>query len=173
MPPLMGAGAFIMAELLGMPYVDIMLAATIPALLFYLGVFVAIHQGSKLRGYNALPAENIPTLRDALRWRATLPLVAAIGVLLYLLLTGSSPQRAGFMGTLVASAIYLAGDFRRTGLAKRARVLLKALETSGYALILIAVLAATAQILIGIIGFSIDMLMRLVEKLMVPWKGKG
>jgi len=154
MPPLMGAGAFIMAELLGMPYVDIMLAATIPALLFYLGVFVAIHQGSKLRGYNALPAENIPTLRDALRWRATLPLVAAIGVLLYLLLTGSSPQRAGFMGTLVASAIYLAGDFRRTGLAKRARVLLKALETSGYALILIAVLAATAQILIGIIGLS-------------------
>ena len=154
MPPLMGAGAFIMAELLGMPYVDIMLAATIPALLFYLGVFVAIHQGSKLRGYNSLPTESIPSLRDALRWRTTLPLVAAIGVLLYLLLSGASPQRAGFMGTVVASAIYFAGDFRGTGLARRARVLLTALETSGYALILIAVLAATAQILIGIIGLS-------------------
>lgn len=154
MPPLMGAGAFIMAELLGLPYVDIMLAATIPALLFYLGVFVAIHQGSKLRGYSALPNEQIPSLREALRWQATVPLVAAIAVLLYLLLSGSSPQRAGFMGTLVASAIYLAGNFRAAGLKSRARILVKALETSGYALILIAVLAATAQILIGIIGLS-------------------
>tara|TARA_R110002049_G_scaffold309077_1_gene516617 strand:- start:18405 stop:20360 length:1956 start_codon:yes stop_codon:yes gene_type:complete len=154
MPPLMGAGAFIMAELLGLPYVDIMLAATIPALLFYLGVFVAIHQGSKVRGYSALPRDQIPSLREALRWQATLPLVAAIAVLLYLLMSGSSPQRAGFMGTMVASVIYLVGNFRLSGFKGRMLMLLKALETSGYALILIAVLAATAQILIGIIGLS-------------------
>ena len=154
MPPLMGAGAFIMAELLGTAYVDVMLAATIPAFLFYLGVFVAIHQGSERRGYGALPADQIPSLRRALDPRATLPLAAAIGILLYFLLTGSSAQRAGFMGVATASALYLVRDLDRAGLRHRVGVLLEALETSGYALILIAVLAATAQILIGIIGLS-------------------
>ena len=154
MPPLMGAGAFIMAELLGVPFVEVMLAATIPALLFYLGVFVAIHQGSKLRGYSALPPERIPSLAQAVQWRKSLPLVAAIGTLLYLLMSGASPQRAGFMGTAVAAAIFLASDLRWAGLRGRVAVLIRALETSGYALILIAVLAATAQILIGIIGLS-------------------
>jgi len=154
MPPLMGAGAFIMAELLGVPFVEVMLAATIPALLFYLGVFVAIHQGSKLRGYSALPSDRIPSLAQAVQWRKSLPLAAAIGTLVYLLMSGSSPQRAGFMGTAVAAAIYLASDLRWSGLRGRVAVLIRALETSGYALILIAVLAATAQILIGIIGLS-------------------
>ena len=154
MPPIMGAGAFIMAELLGKPYLDIMLAALLPAILFYGGVFAAIHFESRKRDYAALPAADLPRASDVLTFRRMGPFLAPIVILVWLLMSGRSAQYAGFWATVTAAGLYLAIDFRPSALRERLGVLLKAAETAGYALVLVALLAATAQIIIGIIGVT-------------------
>ncbi|TWG96421.1 TRAP transporter 4TM/12TM fusion protein [Mesorhizobium sp. J18] len=154
MPPIMGAAAFIMAEIIGIPYVDIVKAAFIPALLMYGGVLVAVHFGSVRRGYAALPAEDIPDWRTTLGPRQLVPLLGPIAVLLWFLMGGSTPQRAGFAATIAAIVLFLFQDFNWDAYRGRFRALVRALESAGYALILIAVLAATAQIVIGIIGLT-------------------
>lgn len=155
MPPIMGAAAFIMAELLAVPYIEIMRAAIVPALLMYGGVFCAVHFGSKRRGYAPLAAEEIPHWRQALGPRQLLPLLGPIAVLLYFLLfTGSTPQRAGFAATIAAIVLFLFQDMNWGAHRGRLKSLVQALESAGYALLMIAVLAATAQIVIGIIGLT-------------------
>lgn len=154
MPPIMGAAAFIMAELLAVPYIEVMRAALIPALLMYGGLFLAVHFGSKRLGYARLRNEDIPDWRVALAPRKVIPLVGPITVLLYFLFSGYTPQRAGFAATITAIVLYLLQDLDITAGRERVRQLVKALEAAGYALILIAVLAATAQIVIGIIGLT-------------------
>lgn len=155
MPPIMGAAAFIMAELLGVPYVEIIRAAVVPAFLMYGGLFLAVHFGSKRRGYAPLGADDIPNWRQALGPRQLLPLIGPILVLLYFLLySGSTPQRAGFAATIAAIVLFVCQDLNWRAYGGRLRSLLKALESAGYALLMIAVLAATAQIVIGVIGLT-------------------
>ena len=67
MPPIMGATAFVMASWLGMPYVEIMLAAAIPSALYYFGIFVQIDAYSARRGLKGLTREALPRLAAALR----------------------------------------------------------------------------------------------------------
>jgi len=154
MPPIMGAGAFIMAELLAMPYFSIVAAALIPALLFYGSVFAAIHFESLKRNYAALPAADLPRAREVLTLARMAPFIGPLLVLVALLLTGRSAQYAGFWATLAAAALYLVVDFRAADLGPRLKVLLKAAEQAGYALVMIAALSAAAQIVVGIIGVT-------------------
>lgn len=72
MPPVMGAGAFIMADLLGMPYLGIAAAAVLPAVMYYLGVFVAIDCAARRYHYKGLaeedrfPSEKCSTIKNPL-----------------------------------------------------------------------------------------------------------
>ncbi|MEM9763740.1 MAG: TRAP transporter fused permease subunit, partial [Pseudomonadota bacterium] len=67
MPPIMGATAFIMAQFLGRPYVEIALAAAIPSALFYFGLFTQIDAYAARRGLKGLPRADLPRLVDTLR----------------------------------------------------------------------------------------------------------
>jgi len=67
MPPIMGAAAFIMAELLGIPYNKIIIAAIIPALIYYSGVYLFIDLETKRLGLKGMPTESLPSLRYFLR----------------------------------------------------------------------------------------------------------
>ena len=82
-PPIMGAVGFIMAEFLGVPYVKVMLAAAIPAFLYYLALLFAVHFEARSAGLKGLSAENIPnawrTLKDG--GHLLLPLVVLMGLL--------------------------------------------------------------------------------------------
>ena len=69
MPPIMGAGSFIMAEITGIPYFEIILLAVIPALLYYLGVFSMVHLVAIRRGLSAIPREDRPTAKTIL-WQS-------------------------------------------------------------------------------------------------------
>lgn len=154
MPPIMGAGAFVMAELLGVPYVDIVVAAALPALLYYGGVFVAIHFDSERRGLRGLPNELIPGTRDLIRFDRLAPFLTPIFILLYLLFSGFTPMRAGFWAIVTAAVLYLVSDFNPGNMLKRLSQMVNALEQGGYGLVLIALLAGTAQIIVGIISFT-------------------
>ncbi len=100
MPPIMGAGAFIMSELLGIPYIKIALAATLPAILYFFTKFTAIHYYAKANGLRGLPREELPKLREVLkdRWILITPLI----VLIVLLPTLPSVMWAAFWSIVVA-----------------------------------------------------------------------
>ena len=68
-PPIMGAAAFIMAEIIGVDYVRIMIAAALPAFLFYMGVFMTIHVLATEGSLGSVPDEEVPVWKEILHWR--------------------------------------------------------------------------------------------------------
>jgi TRAP-type uncharacterized transport system fused permease subunit len=102
MPPIMGAAAFIMAEFLGVPYVKIALCAVLPSFLHFFAVGWMVHLEAKKNGLLGLPRHMLPNLWLVLkeRWLLVGPLV----IIVYLLITGSSPFLAAFWGIIYATA---------------------------------------------------------------------
>ncbi|MEJ5348101.1 MAG: TRAP transporter permease [Desulfosoma sp.] len=98
MPPVMGAGGFLMAELTRTPYVEIMKMAVGPALLYFLSVFIMVHFEAKKYNIQGLQGEELPKAMEILKreWYMSLPLVVIIGVMLL----GYSPGLAAFWATL-------------------------------------------------------------------------
>jgi TRAP transporter 4TM/12TM fusion protein len=98
MPPIMGAGGFIMAEMTEIPYVDIMLIAIFPALIYFLSVFVMIHFEAKRYGLVGIDDPNAPTALQILKnqWFMSLPLVIIVVMMLF----GFSPGYAAFWAIL-------------------------------------------------------------------------
>jgi TRAP transporter 4TM/12TM fusion protein len=155
MPPVMGAGAFVMAEMLQVSYLSIAAAAAIPALLYYLGVGATIHFEARRGGLPALPADMIPKIGDVLAWRRSLPLFVPLVALVWILLAGRTPQAAAFWATALGLLIYLAaGGVRPDELRRRGRAALRAVEAGGRGLVMIAFLGAGAQIIIGMITLT-------------------
>ncbi|NKE47490.1 TRAP transporter permease [Roseomonas frigidaquae] len=80
MPPIMGAAAFVMAEFLGVSYLQVVTWALIPALLYYVATFAAVHFEAKRAGLAGLPEHEVPKLRDVMResWHLFLPILVII-----------------------------------------------------------------------------------------------
>jgi TRAP transporter 4TM/12TM fusion protein len=107
MPPIMGAGAFIMAELTGVPYQQIIVAAALPAILYYLSIMATVHWEALKHGIGTMTAE-VPSLASLLR-RALLfsPFVTVI----YFLEAGYSPSKAALYSMFTAIVVsWIAGD---------------------------------------------------------------
>ncbi len=145
MPPVMGTAAFIMAEYTGIEYRDIAIAALLPALLYYLGVYSQVHFMSMRMGLKGVDMSRIPTLAATLRdgWLFVVPL----GVLVWALLAGYSPSMVAIYGTV---AIIVTAAFNR-----RSRIgpigILKALgETTARAVPIIGACAAAGLVIAGI-----------------------
>ena len=86
MPPIMGAAAFLMAEYVGVPYSNIIVRAILPAILYFTGIFIAVHLEAKKLGLKGMEKEQLPVLRQLLRRvYLLLPLV----ILVYLVSSGS------------------------------------------------------------------------------------
>jgi TRAP transporter 4TM/12TM fusion protein len=105
MPPVMGAVAFIMAETLGIPYVEVVQAAIVPAILYFATAFWMVHLEAGRANLLGLPKEECPSAWAALRdqWHLLLPL----GVLVYLLFGGYTPLFAGTVGLMLTVVIIL------------------------------------------------------------------
>jgi len=100
MPPVMGAGAFIMAQFLGVPYIQVAVAAIVPALLYYFAVMVQVHFEACRLGLKGIPWSQLPPIWPLLKSKGFLliPLIAII----YFLLAGYTPLKAAFNGILVS-----------------------------------------------------------------------
>lgn len=105
MPPVMGAVAFIMAETIGVPYVEICIAAAIPALLYFTTAFATVHFEAGRRGLSGLPREACPSAKAALvrDW----PLLLPLAVLVWLLFAGYTPLFAGTVGLGLTALVVL------------------------------------------------------------------
>lgn len=153
-PPIMGAAAFVMAEILGVSYVTVMKAAVLPALLFYASVFVTVHVVSLRRGLRIVDPGDIPTWSTILRWRRVLPIIAALGGLFWGIFEGRSVQSAAFIGIVALLVAFLGTSFRVRSGPEVARLLFAALEDAGRGLVIIGVLLAGAQILVAMINLT-------------------
>lgn len=105
MPPVMGAVAFIMAETLNVPYVDVVKAALIPAILYFGVCFWMVHLEAGKAGLGGMDKKTLPNPWAAVRqhW----PLVLPLGVLVYLLFAGYTPVFAGTMGLALIVVLIL------------------------------------------------------------------
>lgn len=98
MPPIMGASAFIMSSFLGIPYVTIMLAGIVPAILYYGAIMTMVDLRAKSNGLRGLTKDEIPSLRATLldKGHMTIPLV----LLVYFLVVGYTPLFSAFLGLI-------------------------------------------------------------------------
>lgn len=98
MPPIMGAAAFLMAESLGLPYITIVKAAVVPAILYFTGIFITVHLEAKKLGLKGLPKEQLPDFMPLLLKKGymILPLV----VIIYFLCAGKTAVFAALMGII-------------------------------------------------------------------------
>ena len=149
MPPIMGAGAFIMAELLGVPYVKVMIAAIIPALIYYLGVYVQVHYYAVKSGLRGLPSTEIPRVRDVLVKRGyyIIPLAALIYMIAVLMW---SPVTAALITLFIALVI---SYFRRSTWMTPKKIF-KALVNGIDEVVSIIVIAAVAGMIAGSVTYS-------------------
>ncbi|GAA0181619.1 TRAP transporter permease [Clostridium sediminicola] len=107
MPPVMGAAAFIMSEFLGIPYVKIITAAVIPALLYYLAVGTMVHYEAAKNDLKGM--ERVPHLLTILKERGYLLL--PLGVIIFQLMGGYTPLSAGFYGSVSAIIVSFIAQF--------------------------------------------------------------
>jgi TRAP transporter 4TM/12TM fusion protein len=107
MPPVMGAVAFIMAETINVPFVEIAKAALIPAILYFGSVFWMVHLEAKRSNLKGLPKDQCPSALRAVKenWYLLIPLL----VLVYLLFSGRTPLFSGMVG-LALTAIVILGS---------------------------------------------------------------
>ena len=97
MPPIMGAAAFLMAEMVGVPYKDIIVRAILPAFLYFLGIFLEVHFKAKKLGLKGLPRETLP------KWKKLLPeiyLLLPLVVLVYMIMVGFTMATAAVYATI-------------------------------------------------------------------------
>jgi TRAP transporter 4TM/12TM fusion protein len=107
MPPIMGAGAFIMSEWLNIPYSQIAIVAIIPALLYFAAVLFSVDAQARLHGLAPLPKEELPTLRQVFDPGTALPCFGSILVMILLLFHGYTPTSAGATATVVLVVLSL------------------------------------------------------------------
>jgi TRAP transporter 4TM/12TM fusion protein len=183
-PPVLGAGAFLMAEITGIPYGEIALAAVLPALLFYIACWIHVDYHAVRLGLRGLSRAELPSLN---RMLVMLYLFSPIVVLVWALMSGYSPFRAGGLGIVTALvAGWLAKVFRDllegaaarkapTGFAGVAGGLLlraAALVLAG-ALLYSAVIygfGATAQAFGEWAGFALAAALLLVPTVLFGWR---
>ena len=105
MPPIMGAAAFVMAEFLAVSYAQVVIWAIIPAILYYLACFAAVHFEAKRRGLVGLPRSELPRLGHVLAERGHL--FFPVLILLYVLYSGYTAPMAALVATLACFPVAL------------------------------------------------------------------
>lgn len=155
MPPIMGAAAFVMAEFLGTSYLTVASFAILPAVLYYVAVFMAVHFEAKRIGLRGLPRADLPRAGQVLKERGHLflPLVLIIAVLL----AGYSTSLSALIGIVsVVPTTWLRSSTRRTFTPM---AIIEALESGARNTLIVALACACAGIVIGVItltGLGLD-----------------
>lgn len=146
MPPIMGAGAFIMAEVTGIPYTDIAIAAVIPALLYFVSIYFMVDLEAAKLGMRGMREDELPKFRKMARQAFLfLPIV----ILIAALFMGYSVIRAGTLATAAAAVVSWLTPYRMGW-----RSILKAFEMAGIMSIQIIAVCACAGIIVGVISLT-------------------
>jgi TRAP transporter 4TM/12TM fusion protein len=146
MPPIMGAGAFIMAEITGLPYTEIAIAAIIPAILYFASVYFMVDLEAARTGMRGMRDDELPSLRLMVgQIYLFIPIVILIGALFM----GYSVIRAGTLATVSAAVVSWISP-HKMGI----KSILKALELAAYMSIQIIVVCACAGVIVAVISLT-------------------
>jgi TRAP transporter 4TM/12TM fusion protein len=150
MPPVMGAAAFIMAELLGVPYVDIAIAATIPAVLYYVALYIQSDLEAGKSGIAAVPESQIPRLRRVMAegWHFLVPLAVIIVGLFWFNL---SPEMAAIYASL---SLVLCGARKYRDKRMRLADIHESMIETGRTSLDLLMIAAAAGFIMGILNVT-------------------
>ena len=148
MPPVMGAGAFIMAEMTNIPYLEIIKVAAIPGILFYLSVGIMVYFESKKLGLRGLTSDELPRLRDVMKrgWYLFIPIIVLMGALIM----GWAPGTSAVFGIVTAIVLSWLAPGTRLGPAR----IWEALVEGGKASLFVAALTGAVGILIGVLALT-------------------
>jgi TRAP transporter 4TM/12TM fusion protein len=149
MPPVMGVVAFLMADITGIPYLKIIVAALIPSIMYYTSLFIVVFIEAKRLGIEALPrSERVSLTKDDML--KSLALVVPLGVIIAVLITGRTAQNAGFYAMITAFvlSLILFPDFRHP-----ARWW-KALVDSGKTCAVLMAIVASVGFVIGVLNMT-------------------
>ncbi|MCJ7493706.1 MAG: TRAP transporter permease [Deltaproteobacteria bacterium] len=146
MPPVMGAAAFILAQIVGVSYWEVAIAAAIPACLYYVALYFAIDFESVKRGLLGLSKAELPDVKTGLKLR--IHLLIPLAIMVYYIISGEvTPVTAAFRAILVTVAISFLRKATRMGPPR----LLAALEKGGKEAGSVAVPCAVAGVVIGVV----------------------
>lgn len=148
MPPVMGAAAFLMAEFTGIPYIKVCIAAALPAILYFTGIFISVHIEAIRLGLKGLPKSEVPKLWTVLRKRAVL--FIPVIVIVVTMDMGFTPMRAGLWG--IVSAVLAGALFRESRMGLKEFI--EAFEDGARTAVAVAVVSATAGIVVGTISLT-------------------
>ncbi|MGS2742443.1 TRAP transporter permease [Halomonas sp. LS-001] len=146
MPPIMGAGAFIMAEITGIPYTEIAVAAIIPAILYFLSVYCMVDFEAARKGMRGMREDEIPKFRKLIK---QVYLFAPIIILIVALFMGYSVIRAGTLATASAAVVSWLSPNKMGPVA-----ILRALQLAGIMSIQIIAVCACAGLIVGVISLT-------------------
>ncbi|GGC00255.1 hypothetical protein GCM10011363_16060 [Marivita lacus] len=146
MPPIMGAGAFIMAEITGIPYQEIAIAAIIPAILYFVSVYFMVDFEAAKLGMRGMREDELPKFNKLVR---QVYLFIPIIILIVALFMGYSVIRAGTLATMAAAIVSWLTPFPMT-----LRGIAKAFELAGIMSIQIIAVCACAGIIVGVISLT-------------------
>ena len=171
MPPIMGAGAFLMAEFTETSYLTIIKVALVPAIMYYLTVLFFVHYEAKKHGLEGQPKENLPRVLTVLK--EGLHFIIPVLILIYVLVANYSPMMAGFvavLSTLAASVTantvrWASDNIRKPNDHKKRlsptqfffqeiKMTLGALEKGAVNAIMVSVACAAAGIIVGMVTLT-------------------
>ena len=152
MPPLMGAGAFVMVELTGIPYADIIVAAALPALLYFFAVWIGVDIYALRFGLRPLNNDARPAVRKVLITASFF--LIPFSVLLIVMYIGFTPQYAAAVAILVATLLLFIDGSIAVSLGSGMTRICDAAIMAGGQIAMIASIILCASILIGVLGIT-------------------
>jgi len=164
MPPIMGAGAFLMAEFTNTSYLTIIKVALVPAIMYYLTVLIFVHYEAKKYGLKGQPKESLPKVRTVIK--NGLHFIIPVMILIYVLMSNYSPMMAGFIAVVSTLLISIIANFIRWAVNGKDAVslfrfgmiefklILKALENGAKNAIMVSVACAAAGIIVGMVSLT-------------------
>lgn len=165
MPPIMGAAAFLMAEYMGVPYATVAVKAILPAILYFAGIYIAVHLEAQKLGLKGIPKEELPKMRILIK---KIYLLAPLIVLVALVSTNTyTMQFSASVAIFIAIGVGLINKDNRINLTK----IIDALEAGGKGTITVAVACAMAGLVAGCIT-STGLASKLITAIVTVSQGK-
>ncbi len=168
MPPIMGAAAFIMAEMTGVPYGKLILHAAIPAILYYLAVFVMVDLEAAKQGLSGIEKDKLPPFFKTLKNGAFL-LLAPFSII-YLLIIGYTPIKASFLAVMIVIVVSMFKKETRLNIPR----LIEALDKGARGALSIIAACAVAGVIVGTVTLTglglkfADLIVTLSGGMLVP-----
>ena len=148
MPPIMGAAAFLMAENMGVTYSNIVVRAILPAVLYFLGVFIVVHLEAKKEGLRGLTKDELPRFLPLLKQSYLL-----LPIIILIALVSSGARSIAFAAAIAIIAAIVVGIFNKENRITPKRIF-EALAAGGQGMITVAVACGVAGIIAGIISIT-------------------